>query len=72
MAEIEKQRIRRRRRGGARNRDVQKFSGNAFPFNEYSVDALAKLTSWELTVIQGVREEECVALYRETAVELTR
>ena len=55
--------------GGARNRDVQKFSGNAFPFNEYSVDAFAKLTSWELTVIEGVREEECVALYREAAVE---
>lgn len=57
---------------GARNRDVQKFSSNAFQFNDYSVDAFARLVGWDLTVIDGVREEECLALYREATVELTR
>lgn len=57
---------------GARNREVQKFSSNAFQFKDYSVDAFAKLTGWDLTIIDGVREEECVALYRDAAVELTR
>ena len=51
---------------GARNATVQKFSSNAFQFNNYSVEAFAKLTGWDLTVIQGVREDECVALYRDT------
>ena len=57
---------------GARNRDVQKFSSNAFQFKDYSVDAFARLVGWDLTIIDGVREEECVALYRDAAVELTR
>jgi len=57
---------------GARNRDVQKFSSNAFQFKDYSVDAFARLVGWDLTVIEGVREEECLALYRDAKVELTR
>jgi tRNA(adenine34) deaminase len=57
---------------GARNATVRQFSSSAFQFNDYSVEAFAKLTGWDLTVIQGVREDECVALYREAAVELTR
>ena len=57
---------------GARNRDVRKFTGTAFNFNDYSVENFAKMVGWDLTVIEGVREEECVALYREAAVELTR
>lgn len=57
---------------GARNRDVQKFSSNAFQFKDYSVDAFARLVGWDLTIIDGVREEECIALYRDAAVELTR
>jgi len=57
---------------GARNTAVRKFSSNAFQFNDYSVEAFARLTGWNLTVIQGVLEDECVALYRDAAVELTR
>jgi tRNA(adenine34) deaminase len=57
---------------GARNATVQKFSKSAFQFNDYSVEAFAKLTGWDLTVIPGVREDECVALYRDTNAELTR
>lgn len=57
---------------GARNRDVRNFSSNAFQFADYSVDAFARLVGWDLTIIDGVREEECIALYREAAVELTR
>jgi hypothetical protein len=30
------------------------------------------MVGWDLTVIEGVREDECVALYAGAAVELTR
>jgi len=57
---------------GARNADVRKFSSNAFQFNNYSVESFAKLVGWDLTIVTGVLEEQCVALYRDAAVELTR
>ncbi len=57
---------------GARNADVKKFSANAFQFKDYSVEAFARLVGWDLTVIQGIREDECLALYRDAVVELTR
>ena len=57
---------------GARNRDVRKFTGTAFNFKDYSVESFAKMVGWDLAVIEGVREEECIALYRDAKVELTR
>jgi tRNA(adenine34) deaminase len=57
---------------GARNRDVRKFTGTAFNFKDYSVENFARMVGWDLTVIEGVREEECIGLYRDAKVELTR
>lgn len=57
---------------GARNRDVRKFTGTAFNFNDYSVENFARMVGWDLKVIEGVREDECIALYRDAKVELTR
>ncbi len=57
---------------GARNAEVRKFSDNAFQFKDYSVERFAGLVGWDLTVIDGVLEDECVALYRDAAVQLTR
>ena len=52
----------------ARNADVKKFSSNAFQFKDYSVEAFAKLVGWDLTVIQGIREDECLALYEPSGI----
>ncbi len=57
---------------GARNADVQKFSANAFQFKDYTVERFAKLVGWDLTIIDGVLEDECLSLYATAKVELTR
>jgi tRNA(adenine34) deaminase len=36
------------------------------------VERFAQMVGWDLTVVEGVLEEECVALYRNASVELTR
>ena len=57
---------------GARNRHVRQFAKVAFNFKDYSVERFAEMVGWELTVIEGVRQDECIALYRDASVELTR
>ena len=57
---------------GARNRDIKQLAKVAFNFKDYTVERFAEMTGWNLTVIEGVRTAECVALYATSAVELTR
>jgi tRNA(adenine34) deaminase len=57
---------------GARNRDILKTATLAFNFGDYTVENLAKMVGWDLTVIDGVLGPECIALYTGSAVELTR
>jgi tRNA(adenine34) deaminase len=57
---------------GARHWSIKQLSRLAFSFKDYTVERFATLVGWDLTVVEGVLEEECVALYRDAAVELTR
>jgi tRNA(adenine34) deaminase len=57
---------------GARNRDIRQLAKIAFNFKDYTVERFAEMTGWNLTVIEGVRTAECIALYATSAVELTR
>jgi tRNA(adenine34) deaminase len=57
---------------GARNRDVSRFTATAFNFKDYTCERFAAMVGWDLTVIEGVRAAECIALYAGAAVELTR
>ena len=57
---------------GARNRDIKALAGLAFNFKDYTCERFADMVGWDLTVIEGVREDECIALYAGAAVELTR
>lgn len=57
---------------GARNADVQKHATRAFNFKDYNVETFARMVGWDLTVVNGVFSDECVALYAGSAVELTR
>jgi tRNA(adenine34) deaminase len=57
---------------GARNRHIKGLAKVAFNFKDYTVERFAEMVGWDLTVIEGVLEAECVALYRDSAVELTR
>ena len=57
---------------GARNRDIKQLAKVAFNFKDYTVERFAEMTGWNLTVIEGIRTAECVALYATSAVELTR
>jgi tRNA(adenine34) deaminase len=57
---------------GARNRDIAKLAKLAFNFKDYTCERFAEMVGWDLTVIEGVRHDECVALYAGAAVELTR
>ena len=57
---------------GARNRDIRQHAKIAFNFKDYTVERFAEMTGWNLTVIEGVRTSECIALYATSAVELTR
>ena len=57
---------------GARKTDVRSFATRAFRFNTYSVETFADMVGWDVTIKSGVLKDECVALYRDAAVELTR
>jgi tRNA(adenine34) deaminase len=57
---------------GARKRQLRSFATRAFNFKNYTVESFAEMVGWNLTVIDGVLNEQCVALYAHSAVELTR
>ncbi|HEX9465816.1 MAG TPA: deaminase [Alphaproteobacteria bacterium] len=57
---------------GARNADIRQLAKLAFNFNKYSVETFADLVGWDLKLVTGVLHDDCVALYRTAAVELTR
>jgi tRNA(adenine34) deaminase len=57
---------------GARHRDIRRLSKLAFSFKDYTVERFAEMVGWDLTVIEGVLAEQCIALYRNAEVELTR
>jgi tRNA(adenine34) deaminase len=57
---------------GARNRHIKNLAKVAFNFKDYTVERLAEMVGWNVTVIEGVLENECIALYRDANVELTR
>jgi tRNA(adenine34) deaminase len=57
---------------GARNRDIRQHAKVAFNFKDYSCERFAEMVGWDLTVIEGVRADACVALYAGAKVELTR
>jgi tRNA(adenine34) deaminase len=52
---------------GARHADLKHLG-----YHEYSAERFAQMTGWKLNVIEGVMTDECLALYRQSAVELTR
>jgi tRNA(adenine34) deaminase len=57
---------------GARNHHIRRLAKHAFNFKDYTVERFAEMVGWDLTVIEGVLEDECVALYRNASIELTR
>lgn len=57
---------------GARNRHITQHAKLAFNFKDYTVERFAEMVGWDLTVIEGVLEDDCVALYSGARVELTR
>jgi len=57
---------------GARIADIVDATTPAVGFRNYTLEAFAGLTGWPLTVTGGVLTDQCVALYREAAVPLTR
>ncbi len=57
---------------GARHRSIKQLAKLAFDFKDYDAERFAEMVGWDLTVIEGVLENECIALYRGAAVELTR
>ena len=57
---------------GARHRSIKQLAELAFSFKDYTTERFAEMVGWDLTVIEGVLENECIALYRDAAVELTR
>jgi tRNA(adenine34) deaminase len=57
---------------GARNRHIRQSAKLAFNFKDYTVERLAEMVGWDLTVVEGVLQDECVALYTGASVPLTR
>ena len=57
---------------GARNRHIKQAARLAFNFKDYTVERFAEMVGWDLTVIEGVLQDECVGLYTGAAVPLTR
>lgn len=57
---------------GARSSQLRELATLAFNFKDYTVERFAAMVGWELTVIDGILGAECVALYRDAKVELTR
>jgi tRNA(adenine34) deaminase len=56
---------------GARKSQVRQFSRTAFRFNDYTVERFAEMVGWPLLVEQAL-QEQCIALYADAPVELTR
>ncbi|MGN6463299.1 MAG: nucleoside deaminase [Pseudolabrys sp.] len=54
---------------GARLRDLD---DSAFHVGTYSVEALAAMLDWKVTIIDGVLGSECIALYNNSTVTLSR
>lgn len=57
---------------GARNRHIKHSAKLAFNFKDYTVERFAEMVGWDLTVVEGVLQDECVGLYTGAAVPLTR
>lgn len=57
---------------GARNRHIKQAAKLAFNFKDYTVERFAEMVGWDLTVVEGVLQDECVGLYTGAAVPLTR
>jgi tRNA(adenine34) deaminase len=57
---------------GARNRHILQSTRLAFNFKDYTVERFATMVGWDLTVVEGVLQDECVALYTGAQVPLTR
>ncbi len=57
---------------GARNADLRQLAPLAFNFKSFKAESFAEMVGWDLNVVTGVMHEECVALYHNAAVELTR
>lgn len=57
---------------GARNRHLQDEAILAFHFKDFTAERFAEMTGWDLEVIDGVLTDECVQLYRDANIELTR
>jgi tRNA(adenine34) deaminase len=57
---------------GARNRHIKQLAKLAFNFKDYTVERFAEMVGWNLTIVEGVLEDECVALYANSSTELTR
>jgi tRNA(adenine34) deaminase len=57
---------------GARNADVARFANLAFNFKNYKAETFAEFVGWDLTLLTGVLQDECIDLYRTAKVELTR
>jgi len=57
---------------GARNEDVAKLATLAFNFKDYTVERFADMVGWDLNVITDVCHAECVDLYRQALVPLSR
>jgi tRNA(adenine34) deaminase len=57
---------------GARAPAIKKDERLAFNFGSYTPERFAEMVGWNLKVIDGVLSDECVALYVNAQVELTR
>lgn len=51
---------------------LQNLGDIAFAFKDYSVEKFAALVGWDLTLDEGVRQQECQALYTDSAVKFSR
>jgi tRNA(adenine34) deaminase len=56
---------------GARKSQLRQFSKTAFRFSDYTVERFAEMVGWSLIVEQAL-PEQCIALYADATVELTR
>ena len=57
---------------GARNSDIVIDGRAAFNFHNYSIETFVEMVRWDLTLVTGVRSDECIDLYESASVELTR
>jgi tRNA(adenine34) deaminase len=57
---------------GARNADVARLANLAFNFKNYKAETFAEFVGWDLTLLTGVLQDECIDLYRTAKGELTR